>query len=201
MINQLKCCSSVSLISEWAPEELCGFGGVLAEEEFRAGVGELVQAQETVIVGVDGLEGGRSHGLVQTEQLEEEREFVAGDLAIFVVVNCLEEQGEGAFDAGLHAGVLDVLGHLRNEVFLVQSFLAARQELVPDGRQVARECGGVIGVHLCLLGEARRHALEILPGDCSILVKVNPGEVSLHLLYPEIRHDGGLCVVCRRRQD
>ena len=53
----------------------------------------------------------------------------------------------------------------------------------------------VIRCHLGLLGESLGHGFKILACDRSVLIEVNPVEISLHLLNPQVRHDGSCCSV------
>lgn len=47
-------------------------------------------------------------------------------------------------------------------------------------------CGG----HVALLRKSLSHAFEILSCDGSIFVKIDPSEVGLHLLNPQVGHGG-----------
>ena len=83
-------------LDQWAPEQFCGAGGILADEEVSAGGDKLLLGQQTVVVGVAGLEAGGGHVLIEPEDFEEDGELSGINKAIVVGVYGLEEEGKRA---------------------------------------------------------------------------------------------------------
>jgi len=177
-------------LDKWAPEELGRASSILIDEELSAGLDELILGQKTIIVGVNSLEGGWGHVGVQADDVEEDAVFVGADEAVVVGVNSSEEEWERSLEGFLKAGITDLLLHGLNEGSLVDAITSdLAQEVVPHSADLGLDDLASGGISLFLLNEAGAHALEVFPGDCAILIEVNPGEVGLHLADPEVRHD------------
>lgn len=121
---------SLSLSSDQrAPEDSGGTLFVLGGEELRAGFDELLLAELAIVVGVDGVERGRSQTRVEPDNLEEEGEFVALDETVAVRVDCAEEERQRSGQHVLQLLVVQLLSHRLNEHALRQLGSAADDSL------------------------------------------------------------------------
>jgi hypothetical protein len=156
---------------------------------------KLLETQLAVVVSVDGLEGVGGQIGVESEDLEEERKFVALDHSVAVGVDRVEENRKRSAQ-----GLSDVLVLVQlaldglNEQRLGQRFTPgnAFQIFVPNLQKLALKFLAPLGVQLLALDEPLGHRLEILLRDRPVLVEVDACEVGSHFPQPKVRHFRGL---------
>lgn len=177
-------------LDEGSPEELGWAGSIVTEEELGSGINKLFLGEEAIIVGVNGLEGGRGHVGVQPNDVEEDAVLIGADEAIIVGVNSGEEEGEWSLQGVLEGSISDLLLHRFDECTLVDAITSnLGEEVVPHSADLGLDDLASGGIGLLLLDKAGAHALKVLPGDAAVLVEVDPLEVGLHFADPEVRHD------------
>ena len=118
---------------ERSPEER-GVAVVLSNEEVCACLLELIQTEQTVVVGIDGFEGCLGKTRVQTQDLEELGVLLCRDVAITISIDGVEEQRQWSLQSCLQGWIMDQLAHGCDERFQGDGVSATdcRQVLVPN---------------------------------------------------------------------
>ena len=121
-------------LDERSPEQLSWTGLVFAGEELDSGGDELVQAELTVVVGVDRLERVAGHLRIESDDVEEQLELLLLDHAVGVGVDGPEKQRQRAGQRLTQRRVLHLFLEGGDELVLVERLAAGAvlQVLLPE---------------------------------------------------------------------